>query len=395
MIIDSLTKQFIQNHEDVNPNEIALKAQKFPEVDIKVAAHQIASRQKAKKKLPTWFENKEVVFPERVPLEQSSSERAAKFKASLVNGKSMIDLTGGMGVDDWAFSFVFDQLVYAERQDYLASVSAQNFKTLGRNNIEVINGDSLEWLGQSEQQFDMIYVDPARRDEHNKKVVMISDCEPNLIDHQDLLQEKAKSVLIKLSPMLDIKQSLRQLNNVSKVWVIAVEGECKEILFYIDHQIEKKNTQIECVDLKSNNTESIFSFILEDEEYTGVELASELYDYLYEPNAAVMKGGAFKSVANQFGLKKVHLNSHLYTSDKLIETFPGRAFKIKASIQVQKKALQKNLPSLKANLSVRNFPQTVDQLKKKLKLKDGGDQYLFATTLFNNDKVLLKCEKIS
>ncbi|MBB3697320.1 RsmD family RNA methyltransferase [Flammeovirga yaeyamensis] len=395
MIIDTITKQFIQDHLDENPADIAFKAQKFPEVDGKVAAHQIASRQKAKKKLPTWFENAEVIFPEKVPLEQSSSEKAAKYKASLVEGESMIDLTGGMGVDDWAFSFVFKKVMYAERQKDLSEISAQNFASLGRNNVEVIQGDSLEWLHQCNQQFDVIYVDPARRDEHNKKVVMISDCEPNLIEHQDLLKEKSKSVLIKLSPMLDIKQSLRQLDNVSKVWVIAVDGECKEILFYIDHQQEKINTEITCVDLKQNGGDNSFSFILENEEYTEVELASELYEYLYEPNAAVMKGGAFKTIANQFGLKKIHLNTHLYTSEELIDDFPGRKFKIVDTLQVQKKVLQKHLPSLKANLSVRNFPQTVDQLKKKLKLKDGGNDFLFATTLFNNDKVLLKCEKTS
>ncbi|NLR91340.1 class I SAM-dependent methyltransferase [Flammeovirga agarivorans] len=394
-MINKATKEFILNNEKANPTDVVLMSQKLIDVDSKVAAHQIVSRQKAKKKLPAWYNNIDIEYPAKVPLEQSSSERAARHKASLIKGKTLIDLTGGMGVDDWAFSYSFDQVIYAERQEDLSEVTQRNFNVLGRENITVISGDSLQWLAESDVELDAIYIDPARRDKENRKLVRIDECEPNVLEHIDLFQQKSATLLIKLSPMIDIKHTLRQLEKVTDVWVVAVDGECKEVLFLVDFQNQLDKTNIHCVDLKGKEETVTFSFIHEDEEYLEVELASELQQYLYEPNASVMKGGGFKVIASQFGLKKLHLNTHLYTSDTLLENFPGRRFLINKTVPVQKKAVKKEIPNAKANLSVRNFPQTVDQLKAKLKLKDGGDTYIFATTILNNEKILVVCERVT
>ncbi|MBD0401841.1 class I SAM-dependent methyltransferase [Flammeovirga sp. EKP202] len=393
-MINQATKQFILEHENEDPSKVIFKAATLEEVDGKIAAHQIVSRQKAKKKLPTWYSNEDVVYPNKIPLEQSSSEQTAKFKAGIFQGVVLADLTGGMGIDDWAFADVFQKVYYCERQEDLAEIAKLNFAALGKSNIEVNAGDSVEWLRSHASNLTAIYLDPARRDAQNNKMVGISDCEPDVIALKELLFEKADKILVKLSPMIDIKQGVRELESVSKVFVIAVENECKEVLFLMEKNAESK-TFIQCVDFPKNHPISKFEFQLEEEEYQEVELAVTLGRYLYEPNAAVMKGGGFKSVAQYYSLKKLGTNSHLYTSEALIEDFPGRKFEIKAKSQVQKKALQKLLPGMKANLTVRNFPQTVDQLRKKLKLKEGGNDYLFATTIMSDEKVLLLCERIN
>ncbi|MBB6462509.1 class I SAM-dependent methyltransferase [Flammeovirga kamogawensis] len=393
-MINQETKKFILENEKENPSSVVLKAAKYTNVDGKIAAQQIGARQKAKKKLPSWYENTNIEYPSKVPLEQCSSERAANFKAKIVTGTSLIDLTGGMGVDDWAFSKYFSEVTYFERQKDLSEITKKNFVTLNQLNIDVKSGDSLEWLQKNNINFDVVYLDPARRDKENRKLVRVEDCEPNVLEFKDLLFNRANKVLIKLSPMIDIKSTLRSLPEVSNVWVVSVDGECKEVLFLLDKK-EHPDVKIHTVDLKGEEKEIIFSFDLNEEEQCGVELASELHQYLYEPNASVMKGGAFKSISNRFGLKKLHINSHLYISDVLIENFPGRKFEITKQIQAQKKSIKKEIPNLKANLSVRNFPQTVDQLRNKLKLKEGGEIYLFATTIMKEEKVLLVCKRIN
>ncbi|KXX71658.1 hypothetical protein [Flammeovirga sp. SJP92] len=393
-MINQATKQFILEHENEDPSKVIFKAASLEGVDGKIAAHQITSRQKAKKKLPTWYANENIIYPNKIPLEQSSSEQTAKFKASILKGEILADLTGGMGIDDWAFSDVFQKVYYYERQEDLAEIAKLNFTALEKNNIEVNAGDSVEWLRTHASKLTAIYLDPARRDAQNNKMVGISDCEPDVIALKELLFEKADKILVKLSPMIDIKQGVRELGSVSHVFVISVENECKEVLFLINKNYDD-NTLIHCVDFPKNQSKTEFLFQLEEEEYQKVELATALEQFLYEPNAAVMKGGGFKSIAQQYELKKLGTNSHLYTSQKLVEDFPGRKFKIKAKSQVQKKALQKLLPGMKANLTVRNFPQTVDQLRKKLKLKEGGNDYIFATTVMSDEKVLLLCERIN
>ncbi|AZQ63256.1 SAM-dependent methyltransferase [Flammeovirga pectinis] len=393
-MINQETKKFILDNEKENPSLVVLKAAKFANVDGKVAAQQIGARQKAKKKLPSWYENTNIEYPSKVPLEQCSSERAANFKSKIVKGNSLIDLTGGMGVDDWAFSKHFSKVTYFERQKDLSEITKRNFTTLNQLNIDVKSGDSLEWLQENSNNFDVIYLDPARRDKENRKLVRVEDCEPNVLEFKDLLFHRADKVLVKLSPMIDIKSTLRSLPEVSNVWVVSVDGECKEVLFLLEKQ-ESTDVKIHTVDLKGEKKEIVFSFNLKEEEQNGVELASELHQYLYEPNASVMKGGAFKSISNRFGLKKLHINSHLYISDVLIEDFPGRKFEVTKQIQAQKKSIKKEIPNLKANLSVRNFPQTVDQLRNKLKLKEGGEIYLFATTIMKEEKVLLVCKRIN
>lgn len=393
-MIDKATRKFILEHENEDPNQVIFKAATLNDVDGKLAAQQISSRQKAKKKLPSWYLHEEIIYPPKVPLEQSSSELTAKFKGDIFKGDSLADLTGGMGIDDWAFSYSFDEIFYCERQEDLANTSKYNFSVLGRKNIHVFPGDSLNWLEKRKETLSAIYLDPARRDAQNNKMVSIKDCEPNILEIKELLFQKTEKILIKLSPMIAIKQAVRELENVSKIWVISVGNECKEVLFLLNDTISEK-TEIVCIDFRKDKTYSEYKFLLEDEEYKEVILAEDLGEYLYEPNASIMKAGAFKSIANDFLLKKLEMNSHLYTSDTFIENFPGRKFKIKGKSQVQKKNIKKLVPSLKANLTVRNFPQSVDQIRKKLKLKEGGNDYLFATTIMNNEKVLLLCDRIN
>lgn len=393
-MINEETKRFILEHEDEDPTKVIFKAASLEKVDGKVAAQQISARKKAKKKIPSWYSNEEIIFPSKTPLEQSSSEQTALYKASLLQGNTIADLTGGMGIDDWAFTTSFQKVFYCERQVDLAEIAKHNFSVLEKKNIEVFSGDSIEWLTKSNHQLDVVYLDPARRDAQNNKMVGIADCEPNLLELKDAIFKQASKILVKLSPMLDIRQAVRELENVAQVWVIAVENECKEILFLLENKINEK-VPIHCIDFKKNNEIKEFTFNLQDEEYLSVDLAKDLEEYLYEPNVSILKSGGFKSIANKFDLRKLEMNSHLYTSNTLLEDFPGRKFLIREKVLVQKKALKKSLPHLKANLSIRNFPQSVDQLRKKLKLKEGGEDYLFATTIMNNEKVLLLCDRIN
>jgi len=352
---------------------------------------QIEARQKARNKLPSWFAEPRLVFPAGVSVEQSSSEITAEWKASLING-TLIDATGGMGIDTYFFAQQASEVIYIEQNENLVRQARHNFGVFNQQNITCICADSIAFLSQYQGQADWIYIDPARRSADNRRVVGLADCEPDITQHLDLFFQKAKRLLVKASPLLDISQTLQDLPQISTIYVVAVENECKELVFELQPSLQ--SCLVKTVNFKSDRTAQVFDFQWDDEPNTAVRF-SEPLTYIYEPNAAVMKAGAFRIVAASFDCHKIAPHSHLYTSEVLKPDFPGRIFRLKSVIKVDNKALIPFLTDQKANLTLRNFPGSTDELRKKLKLKDGGDVYLLATTLSNGDKRLLVCEKVN
>lgn len=387
--MESLTQQFIAAHLSEDVRLLALKTAPTG-VDLPKALQQITARQLLSKKVPTWASNPHLEFPTHLSLEQCSSEATARYKASLLSGNTLVDLTGGMGVDCYFLSQNFKDTFYVEQQPHLVEFARHNFKVLN-SIIRVNEGDSETFLNTM-NSVDTIFIDPARRDMHGRKTVSIHDCTPDVGDLQELLLEKAQHVLIKLSPMLDISLALKELQNVKAVYVVAVGNECKELLFLLE-----RNYTDETVIYAENLPESSIgrlSFRLSDEKAIKSAYSSGVLDYLYEPNAAVLKAGAFKTIANEYGIQKLEMNSHLYTSDRFLESFPGRTFKVQSWAVFNNKITKTLLAGItQANITTRNFPLSVKDLRTKLKLKDGGNYYIFATTLATAEKVLILCQK--
>ncbi|WP_345244177.1 THUMP-like domain-containing protein [Nibrella saemangeumensis] len=363
----------------------------------KEVAVQIQARQKAAQKLPSWYANPHLIFPPALSVEQASSERTALYKASLVGGDSLLDLTGGMGVDSWAFAQRVSSVVYVERQPELAALAAHNFPRLGMTNVEIHPQDGLAFLASVAEPVDWIYLDPARRDSRGGKVVRLEDCEPDVTADGllDYLLTKTERILIKTSPLIDIDAAVRQLAFVEAVHVVAVQNEVKEIVFIISRlAASASNIPITAVNLTEQGDGPAMIVHRSSERTVPVAFGNPLR-YLYEPNAAVMKAGAFRSVATLYGLQKLAPHSHLYTTNNLVWPFPGRVFELMAICRPDRKELRALLPELKANLTVRNFPQSVEELRKKLGLHEGGDIFVLATSLLNGDKRLLITRKVT
>ena len=384
---------FIQAHMQDEVSQLMLRANQFKGFDIKKLAGQIQSRQKALKKLPEWSANPELVFPPALSVEQSSSEGTARYKASLVSGKQLIDITGGMGVDCFYMSQRFQNVQYFEQQEAVAATASWNFKHLGANNIHVTAHNSLEGLANDKFTADWIYADPARRNANREKVVLLSDCTPDIVPHLDLLFEIAPNILLKTSPILDIDLAAKSLRNLKEVHVIGYEGECKELLFVLQKGYDNQafDIKIRIVDGYGNALHKL-DFNREMERDAPVPY-SEPLQYLYEPHAAVLKAGAFKTICPVFLFAKIATNSQLYTSQHLETAFPGRAFQVVAVCKPDMRDIAKHLDGDKANITVRNFPVKSEELRKKWKLKDGGAFYLFATTLSDNTKVVIVTKK--
>lgn len=353
--------------------------------------HQVLSRKKIHKKLPTFYNCKEIIYPVSLSLEQSSSEITANYKANLVKGKTFIDLTTGMGIDSHFFAKQFKKGILIERNTELAEIDLHNYFVLNQTNVEIAVGiDSIDFINQFTEKVDLIYVDPARRNEQGNKVVSLTEYEPNVVSILDKLFEISSTILIKTSPLLDISKAIAELKFVKQVHVISIENECKELVFLLEKNFidEIKIITIN-FDKKGNQ---VFEYLLKDEKESHSEF-SEPLKYLFEPNASIMKAGAFKIIGQQLGLNKLHQHTHLYTSRKLIDNFPGRIFKIDNISKFDKKEIVKIIPEMKANITVRNFPLSTNDVKKKLEIKDGGDVYLFVTTNFKNEKVVLITKK--
>ena len=392
MQISSETLRFIEENVRADVRSLALQAKKYPQVDMAMAVVQIAGRQIAEAKVPSWYHTEGLLYPKHLSMEQCSSEATAIYKAGLVEGDSFADLTGGFGIDCSFLSRKFKQADYVERQTELCELAKHNFPLLGLS-IGVHNEDGVEYLKQM-QPVDCLFLDPARRDGHGGKTVAIADCEPDVSALEDLLVEKAKKVMVKLSPMLDLSLALKHLKYVREVHIVSVNNECKELLLILQKEFASMDITIHCEHIVNASEHQSFSFTQEQERTSDCPLATEVGAYLYEPNASILKAGAYRSLTQTYACKKLHASSHLYTSEQFIADFPGRRFHVEAVSGFGKKELKEFLQGIeKANLTIRNFPSSVADLRKRLKLKEGGEDYLFATTLADESKVMIKCRK--
>lgn len=398
------TLQFIAQHLQDDVRTLALK--KAPEgVDLSTALQQIEGRQTALRKLPQWARTDGLWFPPRLSMEQCSSEQTALYKRSLVArllqtpedevnaALRMTDLTGGFGVDFSYLAILFGQATYVERMAHLCDTATHNFEVLNLTQACVKNTDGTEYL-QEMEAVDLLYIDPARRDEHGRKTVCLSACEPDVTKLQTQLRKKSRYCVIKLSPILDIQQALQELQGVVEVHVISVEGECKELLLVMQKEATPSVPTVHCVNLSGKVVYEPFVFTSQEETQAICPYADSPKTYLYEPNASILKAQAYRTLAARMNLHKLHPNSHLYTSEIFIKDFPGRSFCVEGYCNFSKKELKSFLQDVpKANLTVRNFPAQVAELRKRLRLAEGGETYLFATTLANEQHVLVRCKK--
>ena len=388
------TIDFIRKHAEADVRQLALQGTKNPEVDLTFALDQIAGRQKAKIKLPTWAAIDGIIYPPHLSMEQCSSEQTARYKASLAGkGALMVDLTAGFGVDMAFMSQGFQKAVHVEQQMPLCAISSENFKLLGLNHIEVVCTDGIKYLHQLNHA-DLIFLDPARRDDHGARTYGIADCTPNVLELRDELLQKADHIIIKLSPMLDWRKAVEDLGNVNEVHIVSVDNECKELLLILSK--DKKPLKLFCV-----NNNQVFEGDqgdwLNDSSAAEIRVPVPLISqaYLFEPNASIMKAGCFTLLEQRFRVSQLDKNSHLFVSDSDISDFPGRRFIIEKTTSINKRELKAALAGIdKANITVRNFPMSVAELRKRLKLKEGGDLYLFATTIAGHQHQLFLCRKI-
>ena len=436
--MNQATQDFIRQHQDDDVRQLAFLGSKYPEVDMPFALDQIRGRKMARVKLPRWASLEGIIYPPHISMEQCSSESTALYKAELAarllglpasssgiemkaeNEIEFVDLTGGFGVD---FSYIAARLgvksMYVERQAHLCEAARENFERLGLKNAIVKNGDGIEVLHSFLPKKDdaastddslgitydqplsllktklglkLIFIDPARRDDAGNKVVSLKDCTPDVTVLQEEMLSKADYVIIKLSPMLDWHRAISELSHVREVHIISVNNECKELLLVLSARNMGENLRIYCI----NDAQSFVCDEL-DMESSQVKIASstlEEMQYLYEPNASLMKAGCFGVLSGRYDARMLSTNSHLFVSQAPIEAFPGRSFRIIAVSSFNKKELKRHLSGItKANIATRNFPLSVAELRKRLKLKDGGETYIFATTLSDESHVLVITEK--
>ena len=386
--MNQATLEFIRQHAAEDVRQLAFLGKKHPEVDMAYALDQIVGRQKARVKIPSWAAIDGITYPPHLSMEQCSSEQTAKYKAKIAGkGDRIVDLTAGFGVDMAFMAEGYKEAIHIEQMEQLCAISSANYEVLGLNHIKVVNGNGVDYLHQLDHA-DLIFIDPARRDEHGARTYGIADCTPNVLGMIDEMLEKAPQVIIKLSPMLDWQKAASDVGRVSQVHIVSVANECKELLLVVER--DSKPLQIFCV-----NDDQVFSYSNTDEIGNYTPQTSEP-QYLYEPNASVMKAGCFQLLSTRFGMSQPDKNSHLFLSDKPIADFPGRGFTIERMSTMNKKELKTTLAGItQANIATRNFPLSVAELRKRLKLKDGGDTYIFATTSAQKGHLLLVCRKIS
>ena len=421
------TSEFVKQFRESDPRKLALQASRYPDVDMPYALNQIQGWQTALRKLPSWAACDGVVYPPHLNMEQCSSEPTARYKQQVArrwaeripnaSRTSMTDLTGGFGVDFSFTSRCFDCATYVERNASLCEVVGANLPRLGIRNAQVKCAEAEAVLEQMEQQT-MIFLDPARRDEHGAKTVLIADCTPDVCQLLPSLMQKSQFVMLKLSPMLDWHKAIVDLDGkVREVHIVSADGECKELLLVLAPD-GKPEVQVFCVDIQSRpdsegqypRSEFVYSIATNAQEEM-VENNSKLENstsaqpinstfniqhstFLFEPNASVMKAGCFDEIARAYGISAISRNSHLFLSDREIDGFPGRAFAIDAVTTMNKRQLRQTLSGMKqANIAVRNFPLSVAELRKRLKLNDGGDTYIFATTTSEGDHILMLTHK--
>lgn len=389
-ILHKEVQEFLDVNLRNNLHSLLLKNAVFKEVSNKELVDQIHGKLKSKQKLPTWFEAKNIIFPPKISIEQTSSEETSRYKSSLISGKKIVDLTGGFGVDVFCFSKQFEEVCHCEINSELSKIAAHNFEQLGIKNTTFIPQDGMEFLKETDLNFDWIYLDPSRRDELKGKVFRMSDCLPDVPNNLNFLLSKSKNMMMKTSPLVDIKQGISELEFVKEIHVVAVKNEVKELLWIIEKGCQKE-VIIKTINLMDSDSQQFQFFLNQESEIEGSFSLPK--KYVFEPNSALLKSGGFNQIGVQNSLKKLHKHSHLYTSDSLIE-FPGRRFKIVEIIPAKGKELKTKLKGTKANITTRNYPQKVEEIRKSLKIKEGGNVYLFFTTNLKDKKVCLVCEKV-
>jgi 16S rRNA G966 N2-methylase RsmD len=388
-ILDTEIQEFIVQNTGYSISKLALQKNPFPEVEWITILNQIEARTKAKEKLPNWFATKNIIYPRKVSIEQTSSERTALYKTTIVSGDNLIDLTGGFGIDAYYFAKKIKNVVHCEINSELSNIVKHNLEQLNSSNTTCYPGDSLETLTSINTKWDWIYIDPSRRNDAKGKVFMLRDCLPSVPDNLDFYFEKSNAILIKTAPILDISAGLSELQHVKTIHIVAIDNEVKELLWEL-HKGYFGKTTIKTVNITKEHTEH-FDFIMS--EQLQIPNYSSPQKYLYEPNSTIMKSGGFDEIGLFYNLNKLHKHSHLYTSDKLI-SFPGRSFEVTNNIPYSKIEMKTNLENTKANITTRNFPDTVENIRKKWKIKEGGNVYVFFTTDENNNKIVLICTKI-
>lgn len=389
-ILQSDVQDYINENLKTDPTALILRGISFNDVSSAEVVEQIEAKMRCEKKLPTWFQQPNIYYPNKLNIEQTSSEVTAAYKSHLIIGKTLIDLTGGFGVDAYFFAKSFESVIHCELNRELSEIVSHNFQTLKISNIETVAEDGLSQLQNSSKNYDWIYVDPSRRHESKGKVFFLKDCLPNIPEQLELLWLRSKNILIKTSPLLDISLGISELEYVKSIHIVAVNNEVKELLWILERDFSDQIT-IKSINIRNSGSED-FEFVMEDESQIE-PIFSEPLAYLYEPNSAIMKSGGFNSLTTAYKVGKLHKHSHLYTSDDVIE-FPGRAFEILKTIPYNKKAFKK-LAIDKANITTRNFPESVENIRKSLKFKDGGEHYIFFTTNVKNEKIVLVCTKIT
>ena len=387
MKINQATLAFIQQHRTDDVRRLALQGARYPEVDMTYALEQIAGWQKARTKLPSWAARDGIIYPPHLSMEQCSSETTAKYKAQIAGrGRCFVDLTAGFGVDAAFIAEGFLQAVTIEQQEKLCAITAENYRLLGLDQVEVRCGNGIEYL-HTMKHADLIFLDPARRNEHGGRTYGIADCTPNILELREELLAKADRVMIKLSPMLDWRKAVEDLKTVSEVHIVSVDNECKELLLVLSEKA--KSLQVFCV-----NDGQVFTFMPTSNQNLSLPPLPSSFQYLYVPNASIMKAGCFGELAEYFQMAPLDRNSHLFVSDREVPEFPGRCFVIEKMTSMNKRELKEAITGIRqANIAVRNFPLSVAELRKRLKLQDGGDTYIFATTVADKGHQLLICHK--
>lgn len=387
--LSTVVQNYITQKSTESLEKVAFQKHPFPDLDKVFLMQQIEGKQKVKQKLPTWFDATKILYPTKLSIEQTSSETTAAYKASLVNSGTLCDLSGGFGVDSYYFSKNCQSVVHCEIQPDLSAIVAHNNQILEAKNIVCKTGNSTDILNEYDH-FDTIYIDPARRSSTQQKIFLLKDCEPNVIDLLDFYFTKANTLLIKTSPILDLSAGIEALSNVVAIHIVAVQNEVKELLWVLKKEA-KNSIQVITKNFKSETIET-FAF---DSDSETEEIVYDLpKKYIYEPNAAVMKSSGFQDLATQYNLSKLHPHSHLFTADAN-KNFCGRVFEVQNTFVYQKKDMKLLVENQKMNVAIRNFPETVAVLRKKWKIKEGGDLYAFFTTNMNGEKIVLLCKKIN
>lgn len=386
-------KSFIREHASDNIDRLLLQASRYPGIDVPFAVNQILARRQVKDKLPSWYACDDLIYPSRLSAEQCSSEPTALYKQRLLKGDSLCDLTGGLGVDCSYLARKAGSAVYIERFPEYCEAARHNFAVLQVPFVRIVNSDVYEII--SSLQADTFYIDPARRSKDNKRAFALQDCEPDILQLKPILLENARRIIIKISPMADLEETLRLLPETREIHILSVKNECKELLFLLESE-PAKEVSIYAIDLPEKPETPAFVFNLREEKDAPLQLADSIGKYLYEPHAALLKSGAFKLTALRYEVQKLHRHSHLYTSSRPVTAFPGRGFVVEEVFEFSGKLLkQLNKLIPQANLTTRNFPLSVAELRKRSGIKEGGDTYLFATTLSDNRKVIVQTRKIN